>query len=148
MSLFPCPPSFNKACDQTLHNEGFAWIHTIVFGYYRWFDQEVNPPDSLPIESSAIYKMDHGYTDFGRLYRFTLRGAFFVIRAKSNLRFYVVESRPLDGMTVLRCNQSVRLTGANAERTIRSRCIACDFTTQKKKDPWKSLTTTILFRLW
>ena len=77
---------------------------------------EVNLLDSLPIEHAAIYIMDRGYTDFGRLYRFTLEGAFFVIRAKSNLRFYVVESRPVDRETGLRCDQTIRLTGANARK--------------------------------
>lgn len=77
---------------------------------------EVNLLDSLPIERAAIYIMDRGYTDFGRLYRFTLEGAFFVIRAKSNLRFYVVESCPVDRKTGLRCDQTIRLTGANARK--------------------------------
>ena len=63
---------------------------------------DVNILDDLPIEAGAIYIMDRGYLDFSRLARFTRTGAFFVIRAKSNLKFYVVESRPVDKATGLR----------------------------------------------
>ena len=52
-----------------------------------------------------------GYLDFTRLARFTQAGAFFVIRAKSNLHSYVSASRPVDRTTGLRCDQSIRLRG-------------------------------------
>jgi hypothetical protein len=48
--------------------------------------------------------------DFTRLARFTQAGAFFVIRAKSNLHSYVSASRPVDRNTGLRCDQSIRLS--------------------------------------
>ena len=72
---------------------------------------EVNLLDELPIEPGAIYVMDRGYLDFTRLARFTQAGAFFVIRAKSNLHSYVSRSRPVDRTTGLRCDQSIRLRG-------------------------------------
>jgi hypothetical protein len=72
---------------------------------------EINILDDLPIEPGAIYVMDRGYIDFRRLRRFTDEGAYFVIRAKSNLRFYVTESRAVDRDTGLRCDQSIRLRG-------------------------------------
>ena len=75
---------------------------------------EVNVIDELPIESGSIYIMDRGYTDFQRLHRFHSEGAFFVIRAKSNLRFRVVESRLVDKGTGLRCDQTIRFRGAQA----------------------------------
>jgi hypothetical protein len=71
----------------------------------------VNMLDDLPIEAGAIYIMDRAYLDFSRLARFTRSGAFFVIRAKSNLKFYVVQSRPVDKETGLRCDQTIRLRG-------------------------------------
>jgi len=77
---------------------------------------EVNLLDALPIEPAAIYIMDRGYTDFARLYRFTLEGALFVIRAKSNLKFYVIESRSVDRSTGLRCDQTIRLRGPKARK--------------------------------
>jgi len=57
---------------------------------------DVNILDDLPIEAGAIYVMDRAYLDFARLARIARAGAFFVIRAKSNLKFYVVKSRPVD----------------------------------------------------
>lgn len=43
--------------------------------------------DALAIEAGAFYVMDRGYLDFGRLHRFTLCLAFFVIRGKKNLDY-------------------------------------------------------------
>jgi hypothetical protein len=72
---------------------------------------EVNLLDDIPIEPGSIYVLDRGYPDFTRLARFTQAGAFFVIRAKSNLHSYVSASRPVDRATGLRCDQSIRLRG-------------------------------------
>ena len=72
---------------------------------------EVNILDELPLEAGAIYVMDRGYLDFARLGRFNQMGAFFVIRGKTNLKFYVVESRPVDPSCGLRCDQTIRLRG-------------------------------------
>jgi hypothetical protein len=41
----------------------------------------------LVFESGAIYLFDKGYIDFGSLQRIAASGAFFVTRAKDNLRF-------------------------------------------------------------
>jgi len=75
---------------------------------------EVNLVDEIPIEPGSIYVMDRAYLDFSRLARFTEAGAFFVIRAKSNLCFYVSASRPVDRATGLRCDQTIILTGAHS----------------------------------
>ena len=48
---------------------------------------DVNLLDSFPHEPGSIYVMDRGYLDFGRLYRLHLDECFYVIRAKSNLKF-------------------------------------------------------------
>lgn len=77
---------------------------------------EVNLLDDLPVEPGAIYVLDRGYLDFARLARFTQLGAFFVIRAKSNMRFHVAESRPVERSTGLRCDQSIRLLGFYARQ--------------------------------
>lgn len=52
-----------------------------------------------------------GYLDFARLARIARAGAFFVIRTKSNLKFYVAESRPVDMTSGLRRDQTIRLRG-------------------------------------
>jgi len=77
---------------------------------------DVTSLDFLPIEPGAFYVFDRGYTDFARLYRFTLAGAFFVTRGKRDLDFRVVESRPVDKSTGLRCDQTIRLCGPLTSR--------------------------------
>ncbi len=72
---------------------------------------EVNTLDLVPIEPGAFYIMDRGYLDFQRLYPFTHGGAFFVIRAKSNLKCRRIYSHPVDRATGVLCDQSVLLTG-------------------------------------
>jgi len=49
--------------------------------------------------------MDRGYMDFRRLNRLAGAGAFFVTRAKDNLRFSRQHSRPVDSSTGLRSDQ-------------------------------------------
>jgi IS4 transposase len=55
--------------------------------------------------------MDRGYLDFERLYPFTFGGAFFVIRAKSNLKCRRIYSHPVDRTTGVVCDQTVLLSG-------------------------------------
>ena len=72
---------------------------------------DVNVLDLLLPEAGAFYVMDRGYTDFERLYQLHQASAFFVIRAKSNLKFRRIYSHPVDKQTGLRCDQTVALTG-------------------------------------
>ncbi|MBA3016461.1 MAG: IS4 family transposase [Proteobacteria bacterium] len=72
---------------------------------------EVNTLDILPLEVGAFYVMDRGYLDFARLYAISQHSAFFVIRAKSNLKYRRVYSHQIDRSTGLICDQSVMLTG-------------------------------------
>jgi hypothetical protein len=72
---------------------------------------DVNILDDLVYVPGAYYIMDRGYVDFTRLYRLHQSRAFFVTRAKRHLRFTVVDSRPVDKTTGLRCDQTIRLTG-------------------------------------
>lgn len=65
----------------------------------------------LPLEPSAIYVMDKGYTDFATLYNFSKSHCFFVIRAKQNAAYYRKCSRPIDKTTGLRSDQTIVLTG-------------------------------------
>ena len=72
---------------------------------------DVNALDWIVFEAGAFYVMDRGYLDFGRLARIDGARAFFVIRAKSNMSFYVRESRAVDKSTGLRADQTIRLNG-------------------------------------
>ena len=71
---------------------------------------DVNVLDILLPEPGAFYVMDRGYLDFERLHRLHLAGAFFVTRAKSNLKAKRRYSRVVDRSTGLICDQSITLT--------------------------------------
>ena len=77
---------------------------------------DVSALDALLIEPGAFYVLDRAYTDFARLYRFTLSSAFFVTRAKRALDFRCRGSTPVDKRTGLRCDQSIRLQGPLTSR--------------------------------
>ena len=70
--------------------------------------------DELIFEPGAFYVMDRGYMDFRRLNRIACAGAFFVTRAKDNLRFSRQHSRPVDYQTGLRSDQIGKPTLAKA----------------------------------
>ena len=72
---------------------------------------EVNVLDLLIPEAGAFYVMDRGYTDFDRLYALHQAGAFFVIRAKSNLDARRLYSAPTDRNTGVICDQTIVLNG-------------------------------------
>lgn len=61
--------------------------------------------DDLFFEPGAFYVMDRGYMDFLRLHRVASAGAFFVTRAKDNLRFSRQRSLPVDYPTGVRSDQ-------------------------------------------
>ncbi len=72
---------------------------------------DVNILDILPLEAGAFYVMDRGYVDFTRLYTIAQSNAFFVTRAKSNLKYRRIYSHPVDRSTGLICDQSIILSG-------------------------------------
>jgi hypothetical protein len=71
---------------------------------------EVNVLDMIPLEAGAFYIMDRGFLDFSRLHAITRASAFFVIRAKSNLKSRRLYSHPVDKSTGVVCDQSILLT--------------------------------------
>lgn len=74
-------------------------------------DHEVIQLDELAIEAGAYYVMDRGYADYARLYRIAQKGAFFIIRAKKNMAWKRLYSKPTDKTEGLRCDQTIRFTG-------------------------------------
>lgn len=71
--------------------------------------------DVLEFEEKAFYIMDRGYYDFARLYRIHKKKAFFIIRAKDNLKFSRLYSRPRKFETGVRCDQIIKLTGPKTQ---------------------------------
>ena len=72
---------------------------------------DMNAMDHLIYEEGAYYVFDRGYVDFSRLYTITQRKAFFVIRAKSSLKYRRVYSGKVDKSTGVLCDQTGLLTG-------------------------------------
>ena len=65
--------------------------------------------------------MDKGYVDYWRLYNyFQLKGAFFVTRAKDNMKFEVVEEQEVDKHAGLKADYSIRLTNSIVIRIIQT----------------------------
>lgn len=77
---------------------------------------DVNILEELVLEPGSFYVMDRGYIDFKRLFRVAQYSAFFVIRAKSNLKFRRLYSHPIDKSTGLRSDQTIVLTGVNTSK--------------------------------
>ncbi|HJQ11361.1 MAG TPA: IS4 family transposase [Gemmatimonadaceae bacterium] len=74
----------------------------------KW--HEVNIFDLLVPEAGAFYVMDRGYIDFEQFHRLHRAGSFFIIRAKSNLRFKRRYSREPDRKHGVVCDQIGVLT--------------------------------------
>jgi len=72
---------------------------------------DVNAMDYLFYEANAYYILDRGYVDFERLYKITQHSAYFVVRAKSNLKFTRMYSRKHDKLTGVKSDQIGKLSG-------------------------------------
>jgi len=71
---------------------------------------DVNILDILVAEVGAYYVMDKGYIDFQRLYRINQGNAYFVTRAKTNMKFRRIYSNTIDKTTGIICDQIILLT--------------------------------------
>lgn len=70
---------------------------------------DIHMLDQLIPEPGAIYVMDRAYLDFERLYRVNCEAAFFLMRAKKNLRVRRRYSHPVEDRTRIGCDQTVVL---------------------------------------
>ncbi len=77
---------------------------------------DVNVLDLLVPEPGAFYIMDRGYVDFERLFLLHRLGAFFVVRAKSNIKFRRRYSAAADRSTGVCCDQTIVLTGVKSRK--------------------------------
>ncbi len=77
---------------------------------------DVNVLDQIIFEAGAFYIVDKGYYDFDRLYQIDQAKSFFVIRAKRNLKFKRIYSRPIDKSQGLKCDQTIKLTGKKSAK--------------------------------
>lgn len=72
---------------------------------------DVNAMDYIAYEPYAYYVFDRAYIDYKRLYLITNQQAFFVVRAKSNLKFNRMYSNKADKSLGIKSDQIGKLTG-------------------------------------
>jgi hypothetical protein len=77
---------------------------------------DVNFLDQVPFSQGSYYVFDRGYLDWKRLFRIHAAQAWFFIRAKRGMRFYVSASRRVEKSTGLRCDQTIHLNSPEARR--------------------------------
>lgn len=76
-----------------------------------------NVLDVIVPQAGAIYLMDKAYVDFEALHRIQMEDAFFVTRAKSPLKYEVMEQNfNIDQTTGLRSDRTIALTVAKSKR--------------------------------
>lgn len=117
LSLFPWA-SFRK-------RKGAIKLHTLldlrgnIPSFIRITEgkvHDVNILDELVPEPGSFYVMDRGYLDFARLHTLAQCSAFFITRAKTNLRFRRLYSHPVDKSTGLKCDQTIVMTGIHTSK--------------------------------
>jgi len=91
---------------------------------------DVHMLDELMAEPGAVYVMDRAYLDFERLYRLHSEGAFFLMRAKKNLRVRRRYSHPVSDRAYIACDQTVVLT-----REVASKDYPCPLRRVRVRDP-------------
>ena len=72
---------------------------------------DVNVLDYVSIEKGSYYVMDKAYIDYARLYYIKQDKAYFVLRARENIKFKRIASRSVDKELGIICDQEIRLTG-------------------------------------
>ena len=77
---------------------------------------DVNVLDTLFPETGAIYVMDRAYVDYQRLHTFHRMGSYFVVRAKSNMKFRRLYSHENNRSEGLIYDQSGVLTGVKSAK--------------------------------
>ncbi len=76
---------------------------------------DVNAMDLLIYETGAWHVFDRANLDYARLYRIGLCSAYFVIRAKSNIKLERMYSAKVDRATGVICDQIGELTGKKTD---------------------------------
>jgi len=111
LSVFPWAHAMHPGC-------GGIKLHTLldmrgsiptVISFSEARQHDVHMLDELIPERGAVYVMDRAYLDFKRLYRFHCEGAFFLMRAKNNLRVCRRYSQPVADRSLIGCDQTVVL---------------------------------------
>ena len=104
---------------------------------------DMNAMDVIPYESEAYYVFDRGYVDFTRLYKITNHSAYFVIRAKTNLKFERMYSNKVNKTTGVRSDQIGKLTGFYVSKQYPGKLRKVKFYDQENKRDFVFLTNNM-----
>ena len=116
---------------------------------------DVNILDQIVFEAGSFYIVDKGYYDFERLYLIDQAKAFYVIRAKKNIKFKRIYSRPVDKSTGLKCDQTIKLTGIDSTLVYPDKLRRIKFYSKEKDKTYvfltnnfelKAFTITLLYK--
>jgi hypothetical protein len=101
---------------------------------------DVRMLDEMPVSEDAIYAMDRGYIDFARLYAIHKQGAFFVVRAKENLKFKRLYSSPKDKESGIRADQVITLVTRKSKKGYPERLRRVSYSDKERKNRLVFLT--------
>lgn len=76
---------------------------------------DVHAAKLLDLEPGTIVAMDRAYVDYDLFDYWTGDGIWFVTRAKSNMKYRVLKTRPLPDRSSVLLDQEIELTGYNAQ---------------------------------
>jgi hypothetical protein len=117
LSLFPWARFRKHKAAVKMHT--LLDLHGNIPSFIRITDgavHDVNVLDEILPESGAFYVMDRGYLDFERLYGFTMSSAFFVTRAKKNVRLQRRYSHAVDKSAGVQSDQTVILAAIDSAK--------------------------------
>jgi transposase len=112
LSLFPWAPSQQQKAAVKLHT--LLDLRGSIPTFIRVTDGRVHDVrilDEIVPEPGSFYVLDRGYISFRRLHRLHRSQAFFIIRARRDLRYRRIYSHPTDRSKGLRYDQTIVLTG-------------------------------------
>ena len=115
-----------------------TWV-TITTGKVH----DVKMLDHLPVAKDAIYTMDRGYVDFARLYSIHKQGAFFVVRAKDNLKCQRLYSQPKDKESGVRADQIITLVTQKSKKGYPERLRRVSFVDKERNKRLVFLTNNL-----
>jgi transposase len=106
-------------------------------------NHDVNAMDYLIYEIGAYYIFDRGYVDYTRLYKINQFEAYFVVRAKSNLKFNRMYSRKYDKTSGVKSDQIGKLTGFYVSKEYPAKIRKVKFYDQKTNRTFVFLTNNM-----
>jgi len=117
LSVFPCADFRTTKGAITLHvgldhDSYLPSFLTITEGRVH----EVNPARTLTLPKGSVVVFDRGYTDYAWYNHLFHQGVYFVTRQRKNACYRVTERHPIPAGSSVTSDQTIQLTGVNAER--------------------------------